>query len=504
MTVEGMQLSDLQEAILNAVIETDANLIIQAAAGSGKTTTLKIICQILPPEKRVLAACFNRSIALEFQKKLPPHVEAKTLHSVGRSICMASVPDAEMDERKVQRILDDLVDGLVIGNEYVERKMKADVPRLISLAMATLADLGRDSNIDELECMYDLEIHPAMRPHVNELIRRVRAEKRRISFDDMLDAPLFHNYHFPRYDYVLVDEAQDLNAQQLEFVSRLAHNGRIIAVGDRNQAIYAFRGADSAAMDRIQQHFNCIELPLSYCYRCGASIIREAQAVVGEDQIQSPPGAHLGDVVHRKEEELAQTMQMLSDGDLVLCRVNAPLVSPAFDMIAEGRKAIIKGRDIGKGLQQLLRKHAKDFADHQLNGALTAVSRWAEKRITRLLTKDQSAAATAIQDQVDTLEALAQGVDTISALDRRIQEVFAEDTAGVTFSSIHRAKGLEADRVVYLGPHLVPHPMAKGGESLQQEYNLDYVARTRAKHLLIYQPLAKKKKNGEKDENPTN
>jgi len=68
--------------------------------------------------------------------------------------------------------------------------------------------------------------------------------------------------------------------------------------------------------------------------------------------------------------------------------------------------------------------------------------------------------------------------------------IFSDKTdEGIIFSSIHRAKGLEAETVVYLGAEKVPHPMAKTPEAMKQEINLDYVAKTRAKRTLIYQAL---------------
>ena len=69
-----------QETILNAVEQGTANIIIQACAGAGKTTMLKMICNILTMDLRVLAVCFNKSTALEFGQKLPPNVESRTLH----------------------------------------------------------------------------------------------------------------------------------------------------------------------------------------------------------------------------------------------------------------------------------------------------------------------------------------------------------------------------------------------------------------------------------------
>ena len=85
---------------------------------------------------------------------------------------------------------------------------------------------------------------------------------------------------------------------------------------------------------------------------------------------------------------------------------------------------------------------------------------------------------------------------SIKDVTRTILSIFDDDNqpGEIKFSSIHRSKGLEADRVIYLVPENVPHPMALKsgiGAIIAQEHNLDYVARTRAKKVLIYQELPK-------------
>ena len=89
--------------------------------------------------------------------------------------------------------------------------------------------------------------------------------------------------------------------------------------------------------------------------------------------------------------------------------------------------------------------------------------------------------AMSLDDQVSTIIALASGCDTIEELKTRIESVFADDAAGVTFSSVHKAKGTEANRTFILRPDLMPHPLASAGWETKQEDNLQYVALTRSK-----------------------
>jgi superfamily I DNA/RNA helicase len=81
---------------------------------------------------------------------------------------------------------------------------------------------------------------------------------------------------------------------------------------------------------------------------------------------------------------------------------------------------------------------------------------------------------------------LSEGCTTIRELQDKIDAIFSDDAEGVVFSSIHKAKGLEAERVFILHPELMPHPMAKQDWEQVQERNIEYVAITRTLSELIY------------------
>jgi len=103
-----------------------------------------------------------------------------------------------------------------------------------------------------------------------------------VDFDDMLYLPLLKNVICDRKNYVFVDEAQDLNAVQRTLLRRMLTTvpgapSRLIAVGDPNQAIYGFRGADSDSMEQLQRDFNATVLPLSVSFRCSKAVVAEVK-----------------------------------------------------------------------------------------------------------------------------------------------------------------------------------------------------------------------------------
>jgi superfamily I DNA/RNA helicase len=94
--------------------------------------------------------------------------------------------------------------------------------------------------------------------------------------------------------------------------------------------------------------------------------------------------------------------------------------------------------------------------------------------------------AQSLRDRVETIFALADGCQTLAEVKSRVYKVFDDSQKGVTFSTVHKAKGTEAERVFILEPDLMPHPMAKKPWEQQQERNVRYVALTRSKRELFF------------------
>lgn len=496
--------SKYQINILNAVQKTKDNVVIQACAGSGKTTTLKMICEKLCYKYKILAVCFNKLIADDFKHKLPDKVESKTLHSLGFSIIRDSFYPVLIDNNKINRIIDNYVENndYFLAHNFEKSKMyslKYSIPKLCSIALATMTDLNDYNQLEYLMYEYGLGTEPEAIKFVPDIIKLCRAKKDTICFDDMIDFPL--HYDLPiktKYDIILVDECQDLNAQQLALVKKLVgNNGRIIAVGDRLQGIYGFRGASHTAIDELKSYFNCKELPLSICYRCGSNIVKEAQAIVGETHIQAKDKIKAGIVIKRDASNMQLTLNELASADLVLCRTNAPLVEPCLKLIANHKKAIIRGRDIGKGLVASFKNITKRRKIKDIEEFNKAIDEWERKEKERLIAKECFGAAMRVSDKAETLKVIAKNADDFNKIPDIIENIFSDENQGIVFSTIHKAKGLEANNVVILGPELIPHKMAlktNRAGIIKQEYNLDYVARTRAKNKLIYQPITWGKK----------
>lgn len=466
-----------------AAVENPAfgHLLVEAVAGSGKTTTMVEALQKM--QGRVLFCAFNKHIADELTRKLRErgitHVVVSTIHSLGFSAVRRALGRVKLEERKLANLLyENLSDAEADNKEFVSA-----VLRLADLVRLTLSDASDRESVEALIERYDVEANgdaERILEVLPKLMAAAIAEQHVIDFCDMIYLPHALSLRVDRYDWVCVDEAQDLSAAQRELVLKaVAPGGRIMAVGDRRQAIYGFAGADCESISKLTEVLKATVLPLSICYRCPSSHLDLARAIV--PQIEAREDAPVGVIENLKLDEATRKM---ADGDLVICRINAPLAKIALALIRRGQKAIVRGRDIGAALLTLMDKHAGRGVE--LTDALRLLTEYAERECAKLIKLGREAKADALTDRVDTIFALADGAKTVAELRGRIRDIFSDDKAGVVCSSVHRAKGLEAERVFIHRPELMPFPKAKKPEDIASEQNLRYVALTRAKQYLAF------------------
>ena len=447
--------------------------VIEAVAGSGKTTTLVTSLQLTNPTDKVAFVAFNRHIAKELEQRAPYHVHVSTLHSLGYSNLRRAFPRVEMDPDKLKAIM----------ANHSTNGYDGSVKRLVSLCKANLLE-PTTPNLDYISDRWDVDVDEGNRDQVFDLAATVYHESIQqtgaIDYDDMIFFPASGRVGCEKFDVLFVDEGQDLCKSQIEMALRsCADGGRIIACGDANQSCYGFRGADTDAMPNLIKATNATTLPLSICYRCPRSHVELAQKLV--PHIEAREGAPEGVLEDLPFGKLAESVQ---PGDMVLCRTNAPLVPPALELIRQGIKAVIIGRDIGRNLMALMRKVQKSAKVYDLHETLWELQQYADREVSKLYMADKAMRAQSLRDRVDTILALSDGCNSIGDLQTKINLVFSDDKQGIAFSTVHKAKGLEAARVFILHPELMPYPKASKPWERQQEKNIEYVAKTRSKEYL--------------------
>ena len=473
--------SKYQQGVYDFVSSGTGNAVIEARAGSGKTTTIVEAMKLLGVFDNPIFVAFNKHIADELKER---GVNACTLNSFGwKTVRDFYKKRIKLNKNKTANVLKYKIFNM--DNEIERKKcykyMYAIV-RLISLLKANTRFPNEDlmPQWEELSNKHNIEI-PEGDDFVEVLDQTLElsiTQTTVMDFDDQLFYPIYMDMNVDRYNYVFVDEAQDLNPVQIELIKRMGCGGRVIAVGDSYQAIYGFRGADPEAINNIINALDATVLPLSICYRCGKEIVKEAQKIVPDIEPfeESPEGL----VKTIKEDEF---VKLVTDDDYVLCRVTAPLVTHCLRMIREGKKATVKGRDIGDGLITLIDKIKSDGS---IEDFLERLNQYESDECAKLARRGKDEAIMSLQDRTETIKALSHDANNVQDITVRIGEIFSDYVSGVVFCTIHKSKGLEAERIFILKPDKLPHPMAKKDWQIKQETNLKYVAITRAQKELYW------------------
>mgnify|MGYP003109625649 FL=1 len=462
-----------QIEIWNEMENGDGHLVIFAGAGTGKTYTIVEGSKLLNGKMAFL--CFNKSIQTELADRLPDNVEAKTFHALGFAALRNSGIRTKVNNFKVKNICDEL-----LGKDF----NAAAVRKLVSLVKGSRIDPNNKGEIYSLIDSYDINFGSDREESISvesipTILEMCKNRTHEIDFDDMIWLPLELDIPFPTFDTVFVDEAQDFNEMQREMILKCVNGGRCIVVGDPNQAIYGFRGADSDSMEIF-----CNELeksprglkkfPLSLSWRCPVNVVKEANRYVKE--FYANTDAENGTVI-----ENAPFSPVA--GDMVLCRYNAPLVNAFYELILAGKSAYVLGRDMTKGLINGVKKITKNMSmgSDEFLELLMEDFRYNYNRLIALEKENQ---ANNLEDRVNCLKIFATKATTVGGIISEIERVFDGNENGeIMLSTVHKAKGLESNNVYVLATERMPHPKATNPK---EERNICYVAITRAKKNLFY------------------
>lgn len=480
--------SKYQQGFYDFITNGTGNAIGDAVAGSGKSTTIVNCLKLIPENESVLFLAFNKAIVEELKKKIMFHenVDIKTLHSLG-AYALTKGNGCKIDGSKYKAFLND-----ALKNEYFKpaKKLKSADFSEYKQNILKMVDLVRVNLCNNVNQFKDIAQKHGLNLHDNEL--EICAKVARwgykndgvIDFTDMIYFPVAKNIDMPQYDWVFIDECQDLNkAQRSLFLKCIKPiTGRFVAVGDPRQAIYGFAGADAESFENLKSIPNTTLLPLSVCYRCDLEIIKMAQSLV--PQIEARDNAPKGTY------EANASVNDVKDGDMILCRNTAPLSKLCIEYIKTGVKAYIKGADIGLNLVNIIKgTNTKTMAD-----VYKKLNREHLKNITKIKKQlncsnaetEENPLVANFLDKIEAIEALAFGLISPDQVCNRIKGIFSNtEKQGICLSTIHKSKGLEADRVFILCPEKLYSKYAEKAQwMMDQEANLVYVAYTRAKHYL--------------------
>lgn len=437
-----------------AVVECPARLLaVNAFAGTGKTTTLVDYARARPG-RRILYLAFNRSVATEARERFPDNVACRTTHSLAFAVKGRLYEDklgnaqpfevaqlCRCNPRRARILLDTLSAWLcstdaAIGKQHVDHESlgEDDDPRQI---------------VEQTHVLWEemqLKNSPMKMPH-DGYLKLWAMERPRL-----------------RYDFILLDEAQDTNPLTLELVMAQRH-ATIVLVGDRHQGIYGFRKAMNA-----MEHVNAdARIALTQSFRFGQGIADVATALLQHFKEETQ------EVRGRADIDVTWSVDT-SKHYAVLGRTNAGLFDAAAGLVGHGER------------QRL--HFVGGFESYLFGKVLDAYHLWADERsqikdgnIARFKTfvdfkkYGDDAGDAETRALVKVVEQYRTDVPRIYAA-MKAADTPLQERSHVTLTTAHKAKGLEWQQVQLCNDFVELPPDEEKFDP--EEINLLYVAVTRA------------------------
>lgn len=509
-----------QEAILDAFM-TSKPMIVQALAGTGKTTTLQMLAE--ETDDIGLYVAFNRSVAAEARRRFPKTVDATTAHALamhtlrrddhwgpvidakfsanvsesGKAVYDRIIypvyPHAEENYFKLHEALK-IVTGLQ-NRAYLYysnwgqlvagtvRRYCQSADELIGAEHFSASVAARSINRHKArEVAKALSEHPKIVERTVELARIywsriIDPEDRAVKFgfDHALKVWQLSNPVLD-YDFVMFDEAQDANATLSHVLLRQPEHGtQLVVVGDQNQAIYGFTGSLDAMKKFEEATPGALVLPLSESWRFGDPVADAANAVLRLKGVGDRVTG-LGKDTEALREDPAGSLDFIAEGiDAVLCRSNQGCLDVALNVLEDRPDARL---DLSVKLDEM-EEFFRAALTFQNTGkvkypVMQDYASWESFEAAAEQDADLKAEFSLLLGIMDRCGGAQQALDYI----KRVNEAkAAPGRADLTITTVHQAKGAEWERVALYDDWT-------GGLNSDEERNLLYVATTRAKQRL--------------------
>jgi superfamily I DNA/RNA helicase len=501
-----MEFSPYQEAFFKKIEESRSQrvrAVLRAVPGSGKTTTLIEGSKRSQAEHKIFLA-YSKSVVEDLKKKLPKNVEVRTVHSLGNSTLWKYLgkQSLEVDNKKYEKICREIIFKLTQSGKIEQDKSEygnngkiiRELENLTRYTRVTLADFRDAEMIKRMIGHFGLEIPnrdvliPEL-PKVLEEGMRIAKEKRIIDNTDQIWLPSKRAWdlEIKQFQGIFVDEAQDLSEATIGLIEKISKEASLICfAGDQKQSIMAFSGARSNSLKEIVKRFQATEMLLPICYRSSRAVIEEAKKFAPE--MQAAPGAIEGKVEDILMQDVAD---IATSGDFITCRTITPLVKLCLQLISKGKRAVVVGENVEKFLIEIIQdlEKTKGFKIEKFSHHLETYKR---QKMASLF--KQKLSNRVIDEYKDKLEAAREccnrlindGAKTSGQLKEKIKALFSDREAEIKLFTIHKIKGLEAQRVIILGYDKLPLTWEGQKEwEEEQEENAEFVAISRAKEVLI-------------------
>lgn len=492
--------SPYQKSIFNEIEHGSGNMVVTAAAGSAKTTTIENCLRFIPSDKRKLFLAFNVSTVekLKSEIKNTNGTRIMTFHGLGNRILRENgiiTEETMIDEFKYSRYIKANINTLTAYGESeslgIERiSYIANITSLVNYCRYYMAMRVRE--IKDVAEIYG--IVPVRDEY--DVVRNVliwgKENISSIDHTDMIWLPNILNLATKKYlfDFIFIDEAQDTTLAHQDMVDKCFKRGcRFVAVGDPKQQINVWCGATEKAIERYESRPNTKKMKLPVSYRCPKKVVEVAKEF--SEDIVAADWAIDGEI------NVDVSANLAKPGDMVLCRIISKLIEQYMTYLRNNKKAYLKGSDAVRStyLDLIGGINAKRIDARCLttNGLIPQLYKLYFDRLELIKERmniDEEEAmyhyeALNLFDNIEAIKVLSEGLETVDELVDKINTIFnGDENDAIILSTVHKAKGMEADNIFILCPSLMPSRLATKEWEIQAEKNLMYVAVTRAKKTL--------------------
>lgn len=299
-------LEGLNDKQYEAVVNTEGPCLVIAGAGSGKTKVLTHKIAYLMGEKdikpwNILAITFTNKAANEMKERVDGLVEGATkdmwigtFHSICVRILRRFIDRIGFDHSFV---IFDTSDQRTLIKEClkdlnIDDKMFTD--RIVQFEISNAKNDMKEP--EQYEALAKGDYRKEKIASVYKLYQRRLKENNAIDFDDIINFAIkifkenedVLEYYADKFKYILVDEYQDTNKSQFTLIKLLAQtHGNITVVGDNDQGIYSFRGADISNILNFEKDFKGTKIiKLEQNYRCTQNILNAANSVIKNNEVK--------------------------------------------------------------------------------------------------------------------------------------------------------------------------------------------------------------------------
>lgn len=478
-----------------------------------------------PKEPQILYAAYTKAAVEEITSKVPQRVDLRTVHGAGYKLLLGKYGYLPMNNSRGTQIVSDITGQPF--NKLKDSFKWLSTLRFIEKAKEEMLDVNQETCVylqNKYDSLVNMLIHPDIATQAKEIIPRMKRIDRKmgIEYIDQVWLAVWACTH-PVYDLGIIDECQDLSPARLLLVRQMCRN--LVFVGDPDQAIMAFSGADAHSFEKISAICDQ-QLPLKTTFRLPPNIVSKANQHTPRARLKGldkPVGHEAQFPIHDLSIRIKDSCRFLGEGEInpymyndhmIVCRYNAPLIECCLKLWKAHIPATILGRQLVENLISIIKARKAQTIEElefKLDRYEETTCRSAPEYIQEVV-RDKLACIryvinalrpspeeTSLQgdngtsmsssgfpkDPSETIEVPMSA--TVTDVEESLKKLFAvkKNQPHVSLCTIHKAKGAERKNIYILYPP-IPSPRAQSPEQKQQEKNLEFVAITRTLQNLYW------------------